>query len=1077
VDISIAKTIWSLIETESPGRAIILTTHTMAEADSLSSRIAIMGEGRVRCVGSPLFLKRQYGVGYTLAVARVPRADSKRLEETVARLVDGSKLMVSSDAETSFSLPFESTAQFPALLRELDTDEETGGTRLGVESFTLSATTLEHVFLAVAEKGSGAGSDDENADDGSGERVHPDDYYSTEAETTYTDYSYGGSSASSSSGSFADDGGGGRGSSAGGRRSATPPSDLPSMSLHTDAIKSHLQPGKGKQFSALMRKRFLVARRSKSGFFLQLVLPIIFLITAVISYKTVDVVEVSSGEALNLSDPLTMYGGNMSLPISASSNETLAVQAFVPAVQRAVAPSVFDARVVGTLDALRNQVLIAADKTGGNVHFAIAMDGPALGPGSDAPEVPAGGAVAATDPVRAAQYVAPLCLTSVRAVHAAPSLLAVAGSAQLQMALRRSDVAFAVESKALPKAADDIAPDRADVGRIALLILYLPIVAFAFIPAFGAAVVAKEREDGVKHQQILAGVDPVIYWLSNFAVDLCVFLVTYIISVIILIAAPVEEVSPGSDRFAFALLLLLYGLCAIPMCYVLTLFLARAKRAMSMSLLLLIALGVVFFITTTVIQLFGEFDSQKRNLRDVAAGLSYIFNIHPGHAVARAVLLIVLERSKEAAVADLPGFSHMGTFEWRLAGCPLMWMVIMTLSMWVMLFWLEKRGSRSSSKSKPQHQVNPSDHQQQEAPDIQAERLRVEHGRGVAAGGVARGGDVEAGLLTGGPDMVQVDDVSKKFPKVHAVNRVSFAVQPGEALALLGHNGAGKSTLMNIMVGMLPPTSGTVRVAHHDVQSDRTAALHSTGFSPQTNPLIEQMTCKEHLELYASLHGFPDSEIAERVSTMIQRTDLQDHAGKLSTQLSGGNKRKLALACAMISEPSVLISDEITAGVDPAASRKLLSLLRDFLPGRSVVLSTHLLHEAESLCQRMVIMVDGVVKCIGTRNQLTERFAEGYVLEVSAPQERHQEIMAFIAGPSGIPGCRVEDVHGKLIRFQAQRNAKLPDMFAFMEGNKETFGISEYALTQPNLESVFLNLCRQSVRAKELEGSVNTDKK
>jgi ATP-binding cassette subfamily A (ABC1) protein 1 len=618
-------------------------------------------------------------------------------------------------------------------------------------------------------------------------------------------------------------------------------------------------------------------------------------------------------------------------------------------------------------------------------------------------------------------------------------------------------VYFELESLPLPKAIDERQASAGDLITGTMFVMYASIFALAFVPAIAASQAAAERESGSKHQQIIAGVLPHIYWLSYFVVDFGIFLITWVISILAVVGAPVKEFTTGTDKFAYALLVLLFGIAAIPLGYILSQRVAKAKSAMTSTLGLFMGLGFVLWLGTLVLTLIGEFSNSLRGLADVAKVLTYIFNVHPTHAVGRGLFMILLQRSRESGIVDLPGFTRGATFAWNTAGMSVLYLVIECIVFPILLLKWADRAPRPAAAASTSV-----GHSNGEDDDVVAERMRVGRNRDAASRIESGQGAVR--------DMIEVDEVDKVYgspgspQSVHAVNHISFGVPPGQCFGLLGHNGAGKSSLMSIMAGVQQPSTGTVRIDGSDIGTQRADALHSMGYAPQTNPLIDLMTCREHLTLYATLHGFEPSDVPRSVSSMLSRADLDDHADKLSMNLSGGNKRKLVLACALISEPQVLISDEISSGVDPAARRKLVQTVKEFLVGRSVVLSTHILEEAEMLCTKLCIMVDGVMRCIGTRETLTNKFGEGYLLEISAPLDRRDQVVAFVTDT--LPGSRLVESHGKLMRFQTSKaEIKLYEIFAVLERAKAGLGILEYSIAQPTLEQVFIMLTKESKRA------------
>lgn len=199
-------------------------------------------------------------------------------------------------------------------------------------------------------------------------------------------------------------------------------------------------------------------------------------------------------------------------------------------------------------------------------------------------------------------------------------------------------------------------------------------------------------------------------------------------------------------------------------------------------------------------------------------------------------------------------------------------------------------------------------------------------------------------------------------PKV-AVRSLTLAVEPGEVLGLLGHNGAGKTTTMKIMTGETAPSHGQVRIGGHNIQAERRRAFATLGYCPQHDALWKNITVREHLELYAAIRGVPRKKIGAVCSTYLRGLHIKEHAGRQTQHCSGGTRRKLSYAMAMIGAPRVVLLDEPSTGMDPKSKRFLWdTILASFQGGRGAVLTTHSMEEADALCSRVGIMVKGELR-------------------------------------------------------------------------------------------------------------------
>jgi ABC-2 type transport system ATP-binding protein len=205
--------------------------------------------------------------------------------------------------------------------------------------------------------------------------------------------------------------------------------------------------------------------------------------------------------------------------------------------------------------------------------------------------------------------------------------------------------------------------------------------------------------------------------------------------------------------------------------------------------------------------------------------------------------------------------------------------------------------------------------------------------------------------------MIDVQHLTKRYGSFTAVDDISFAARPGEVLGFLGPNGAGKTTTMRILTGYMPPTSGQAKVAGWDVFEDSIEARRHTGYLPETVPLYPDMTARGYLDFVADLRRLPHRR--EKVRAALERVGLEERADSLIRNLSKGMRQRLGLAQAIIHSPDVLILDEPTIGLDPHQVIEVRQLVRELGRHHTVMFSTHILSEAEQVCDRVLIMYGG----------------------------------------------------------------------------------------------------------------------
>jgi ABC-2 type transport system ATP-binding protein len=232
--------------------------------------------------------------------------------------------------------------------------------------------------------------------------------------------------------------------------------------------------------------------------------------------------------------------------------------------------------------------------------------------------------------------------------------------------------------------------------------------------------------------------------------------------------------------------------------------------------------------------------------------------------------------------------------------------------------------------------------------------------------------------------MIKVDGLSKRYARNVAVDTISFEVQKGQIVGFLGPNGAGKTTTMRILTCFLPPTSGSANVAGFDVLEQPMEVKKRIGYLPETPPLYPEMETAEYLEFVGRLKGVPKNELARRVNDAMERCAVADVRKKLLSKLSKGYRQRVGLAQAIIHNPEVLILDEPTSGLDPKQIHETRSLIRSLAGDHTIILSTHILPEVETICERVIIISKGRIAATDTVENLTNRLrgSEAIAVEV-----------------------------------------------------------------------------------------------
>jgi ABC-2 type transport system ATP-binding protein len=304
--------------------------------------------------------------------------------------------------------------------------------------------------------------------------------------------------------------------------------------------------------------------------------------------------------------------------------------------------------------------------------------------------------------------------------------------------------------------------------------------------------------------------------------------------------------------------------------------------------------------------------------------------------------------------------------------------------------------------------------------------------------------------------MIEVEGLTKFYGAFPAIQDVSFNVRPGEIVGFLGPNGAGKTTAMRILAGYMPPTSGTARVAGFDVVDQSLDVRRRVGYLPETVPLYPEMSVFEYLAFMGSLRRVP--ELEDRVDEVLEQVDMLERSGSYIGNLSKGLRQRVGLAQALLHRPEVLILDEPTIGLDPAQIIEVRRIIQELGRDRTVLLSTHILPEAQQVCGRVLIINRGKIVAEDSPGNLQAQLAGAERLVVSAVASSDQ-LVGLLGVLPGISSVRaggsdgeveVATVPGKDLRPLVART--------IVEAGLDLLGMRTAGLS---LEEIFLQLTRE----------------
>ncbi len=308
--------------------------------------------------------------------------------------------------------------------------------------------------------------------------------------------------------------------------------------------------------------------------------------------------------------------------------------------------------------------------------------------------------------------------------------------------------------------------------------------------------------------------------------------------------------------------------------------------------------------------------------------------------------------------------------------------------------------------------------------------------------------------------MIEATDLTKRYDDLMAVDSLNIGIKKGEVFGFLGPNGAGKTTSIKMMVGLLRPTSGKVYINGIDVQKIEKGSI---GICPQELMLWENLTCKESLNLMADMYEIPKTTRDPRVQKLLNDLFLQEKADTVVSKLSGGMKRRLNLALAVVHEPEVVVLDEPSEGLDPQSRRVLWNYIRSMRDdeGKTVILTTHIMDEADQLSDRIAIIDHGKLIRLDTPEKLKKKIGEGDVVDIKLSDPlRNEDLIHELEDQKDV--ISVHEVNGRINIRALNAVGKLPVMMQTVE--KLDLRVADISVRQNTLEDVFIELTGTGLR-------------
>ncbi|XP_049296749.1 phospholipid-transporting ATPase ABCA3-like [Anopheles funestus] len=1012
------RIVWDLLQQEKRDRTIVLSTHFMDEADVLGDRIAVMCDGELRAVGTPFFLKKRFGAGYRLVCVKGPDCQPEVLTKLLRQYVPD--VVIESDIGTELSLRLHEQyrGMFQPALEALEQNVE----KCGISSYGIALSTLEEVFMRL-------GSDEGNTD---------------ELQLTAN------------------------GTESSDKRHLKNGTHHPMPPPITITETYELQTGSKllwSQIRAMFCKKYLSFIRSWKISTLQILLPMMFvlLVIAIVRFFPNNVV------LPPLEITLTSYD-RTSTVLSTSVRNAPIVAAYEETIKHSSGSGHHTLTVTE-----RNFTEFILQKSTENIRT---VDNTFM--------------IGASLDVINRNFTA---WFNNKAYHTAPLSLSV-----LYNALARTictNCSITVTNKPLPYSSHVRFLRTQSGSNLGFQLAFNTGFAMAFVGALYILYYVRERASGSKLLQFVSGVNAITFWGISFLWDFGVYCVAMALYIGTLAAFGEEGWSTPEELGRVVIVFVCFGLAVIPFTYLGAYCFDVPSTGFIKMLIFNIFTGTVMFTAVFLLKV-KDFD-----LRHVAETMEWIYMVFPLFALSHSLNNInVMETTRQIcdAYCDAMPFCtpqlackfnelccdvEIFSFNPRGINRNLTYLIGVSVLSFVVLLLKEYRafaGINLSTCMPDQWQCS-NRHRKTAITTEEMESIAIGEDSDVAdeRTRVDRLYEEREHQSPTGRALLMLRDLTKRYSsaKPPAVDRLTFAAGGRECFGLLGVNGAGKTSTFRMLTGDRRITAGDAWVVGYSLRTQLPAVYRKIGYCPQFDALLEDLTGRETLRIFARLRGIPEQSIDSIADRLAVELHFAAHLDKRVQAYSGGTRRKLSTALALLGDPAIVYLDEPTTGMDPGAKRHFWNVMcRVRSEGRTaLVLTSHSMEECEALCSRLAIMVNGEFRCIGSAQHLKNKFSHGYFLTMklkwtgdgsrTEAERNKQAIKSFMQQTFAVGSARdgggsgailKEEYHNYLTYHIRDTGHRWSEMFGVLEAAREQLQLEDYALGQTSLEQVFLTL-------------------
>ncbi|ORX43294.1 P-loop containing nucleoside triphosphate hydrolase protein [Piromyces finnis] len=988
------RKIWELLLKKKEGRVIFLTTHYMDEADVLADRKLILNKGKIRCLGTSLYLKNHFNMKYNLDVEtnekeKVNKIIMNYLPEAIyVENKEANEFESHDNKFYTWRLPLNSSDHFAPLLNELD---NLSGSL--IRKYALSLPTLEELFI----------------------RLEDDQINNSEKEKSNNnidnEYQY---------------------------LIQTNDNSLPEL-------KSVPKPSNSKLISTLVKYRLKIFLKDKMFAFNAFILPILLIALVffginqlmfkerIITYESKAITVPSMYPETKIN-----YSLNSTLPIT-TENILSGVGNDISGVSNVLIEQIQYPRFEDAyyLSSLGGEMVESENKLNVEIYYNSTMP------------------------------------------HSLPASLNTVSNAFL--ASKNISDRIIVNNQPFDEKQDNVAM----VG-LTFIGFIIGIGVVSVLNKFGP-LISRERINQLLLQLQLNGVSRFNYWISNLITDDLLFLCT---CTLIILSGVVIRFEPLLDVSIVLLVLCFIIIWSIPCMlyqYIISFMFKKEETAFT---------GISAINTYPII--FGFFglvilnaNTSSSNLDALYSNTAIIFclcftALCPSFGIV--VLLNALFTLKLFSSFNSSELSMKTIMNYHNIISPLIALLIVLLFVYYFILILLDRMKNQTNKSDiselpPKTSEIYEKELENGDDDVKREYEYVKEHQNelpISTLHLCKEFNVSKGKITDPSEIKEIrdrdandytyGDIHKSIVKYNqlvktAVVDVNFGVRLHECFGLLGPNGAGKSTTLNIVSSTIPQTIGSVCYNGVETHQAKLGDV-SMGYCPQHDILWKELTLREHIEFFLSIRGYDSDDAKVYATQYINAAGLEEHQNKRVDDLSGGTKRKLSILIAICGYPERILLDEPTAGMDPSTRRLIWEIIKSTKRRNdsALIMTTHSMEEAEQLCDRLAILVNGRLICIGSPEHLKMKYGKGYILELQCNDvdQFHSEVVEK-CNLFNSHEYKMERISNNRGKYEVKMTKKLGLVFERMEEYKKKGLVNDYSFNQTSLEQIFINFAKNQI--------------